>query len=66
MFDCQEVSRRLSEAQDRPLPTADRARMRLHLMMCRSCRNVEEQFDFIRRAMRRLGEDEGEGEIPRR
>jgi len=48
------VSRLLSDAQDRPLPAADRARLRLHLVMCHACRDVEAQFDFIRRAMRRL------------
>lgn len=53
-FDCQQVSRLLSDGQDRHLPTADRARMRLHLVMCQSCRNVDEQMQFLRRAMRGL------------
>ncbi len=53
-FDCQEVSRLLSDGQDRHLPTADRARMRLHLVMCQACRNVDEQMQFLRKAMRGL------------
>jgi predicted anti-sigma-YlaC factor YlaD len=57
LLDCHEVSRLLSDAQDRHLPAPDRARLRLHLVMCQACRNLEEQFDFIRRAMRRLGQD---------
>lgn len=54
--DCREVSRLLSEAQDRPLPLADRTRLRLHLAMCHSCRNVEAQFETLRQALRALGQ----------
>jgi hypothetical protein len=54
---CKEAARLLSEAQDHDLGTAERARLRLHLAVCAACRNVEQQFDFIRRAMRRLGKD---------
>ncbi len=55
MLDCKEVSRLLSERLDQTLPPAERARMRLHLVMCETCRNVDEQMDFLRRAMRELG-----------
>jgi predicted anti-sigma-YlaC factor YlaD len=57
-LDCKDVSRLLSDAQDGELDAGVRARMRLHLVICRTCRNVDEQLDFIRRAMRRLGRDE--------
>jgi predicted anti-sigma-YlaC factor YlaD len=57
-LDCKDVSRLLSDAKDSQLDPAVRARMRLHLVMCRTCRNVDEQMDFIRRAMRRLGSEE--------
>ena len=53
---CQEVSRLLSSGLDETLPVADRARLRLHLVMCQACRNVGEQMQFIRQAMKRLGE----------
>lgn len=56
-LDCKAVSRLLSESQDRLLPEAEQARMRLHLAACEACRNVEEQMAFIRRAMARLGRD---------
>lgn len=56
--DCQEVSRLLSDGQDQRLPTKERARLRLHLVMCDTCRNVEAQFDFLRRAVRELGRRE--------
>jgi predicted anti-sigma-YlaC factor YlaD len=57
-LDCKDVSRLLSDGQDRQLDPAERARMRLHLVMCQTCRNVDEQMDFIRRAMSRLGREE--------
>jgi predicted anti-sigma-YlaC factor YlaD len=56
-LDCKDVSRLLSEAQERDTPAAEQARLRLHLVVCQSCRTVEEQMAFIRRAMRKLGED---------
>lgn len=55
---CQQVSRLLSEGADASLPTADRARLRLHFVICEGCRNVEHQLGFLRRAMQRLGKDE--------
>ena len=57
-LDCKEVSRLLSDGQDQDLPAAERARLRLHFVVCQTCRNVDEQMDFIRRAMRRLGRDD--------
>lgn len=56
-FDCKEVSRLLSEGQDTQLPAPDRARMRLHLVMCQACRTVDEQMKFLRQAMRSLHRD---------
>ena len=58
-LDCKEVSRLISESQDQDLPASDRARVRLHFVICQTCRNVDEQMQFIRRAMRKMGEDEG-------
>ena len=57
-LDCKEVSRLISDGQDQTLPSADRARMRLHFVICETCRNVDEQMQFIRRAMRKLGNEE--------
>jgi predicted anti-sigma-YlaC factor YlaD len=51
---CQEVSRLLSERLDTSLPAAERARLRLHLVMCPACRSVGEQMDLLRQAMRHL------------
>jgi len=37
---------------------SERARMRLHFVMCERCRNVDEQLAFMRQAMHRLGREE--------
>lgn len=57
-LDCQEASRLLSAQLDGSLPVSERARVRLHLVLCDACRSVEEQFGFLRAAMKRLGEAE--------
>ncbi|MBL8340090.1 MAG: zf-HC2 domain-containing protein [Rubrivivax sp.] len=58
---CKEVARLLSDGQDRDLPAVERTRLKLHLAICTACRNVEQQFDFIRRAMKRLGAPDDPG-----
>lgn len=57
-LNCKDVARLISDGQDQTLPAADRARMRLHFVICQTCRNVDEQMQFIRRAMRKLGDQE--------
>ena len=54
MLDCRAFSRLISRSQDEALPLAIRARMRLHLMSCQTCRNVDEQMRFVRKAMQAL------------
>lgn len=56
---CQEESELLSRRLDSELSTADNARLRLHLVVCGACRNVAQQLEFIRRAVRQLSEDQG-------
>jgi predicted anti-sigma-YlaC factor YlaD len=56
-IDCKEVSRLISEGLDETLPPADRARLRLHFVICSTCRGVNEQMQFLRRAMRQMGQD---------
>lgn len=51
MLDCRALARLLSQSQDCAPPVALRARMRLHLMSCQACRNVDEQMRFVRKAM---------------
>ena len=57
-IDCKEASRLLSADMDKTMPSADRARLRYHLVLCEACRNINDQFDLLRRAMRHLGRDD--------
>lgn len=51
---CKEVHRLTSEGMDRELSFVERARMRVHLMVCSACRNFTGQMDLLRRAMRQV------------
>lgn len=58
---CKEAARLLSASHDRELDSGERTRLRLHLVICSACRNVEQQFNFLRRAVRRIGSDDPGG-----
>jgi hypothetical protein len=51
---CKEASRLMSRAQDRELSLGERATLQVHLAICRGCRAVSAQFQFLRRAVRLL------------
>jgi predicted anti-sigma-YlaC factor YlaD len=57
-LDCKAVSRLISNGLDESLPGPERARMRLHFVICQACRDVDEQMQFLRRAMRRIDKEE--------
>jgi predicted anti-sigma-YlaC factor YlaD len=60
---CKEVHRLASERLDRELSIGERARVRLHLLVCIGCRNFDRQMRLIRGAMRRFSiVDATEGE----
>jgi hypothetical protein len=56
MLKCKEVTRLLSESQDRELPAAQRLPLRLHLLSCRGCRNYKAQLNLLREACRSYAE----------
>jgi hypothetical protein len=62
MLSCKEVTRLVSERQDRSLGFGERVALRLHFAICRGCRNAEQQLEFLRRAMARLAEHDGAAE----
>jgi len=64
MLNCKQVTHLLSEAQDRELTLGERLPLRLHLAMCKGCRNFEKQMDFLRAALRGHP-SRGEGEDKR-
>ncbi len=47
----------MSQSQDRELLLGERAALKIHLSICRGCRAVSAQLEFLRRAVRRLSED---------
>jgi predicted anti-sigma-YlaC factor YlaD len=58
MLRCREVTRLVSDAQERPLGLQERMALRVHTMMCSACRNFEEQMTTIRAAMRTLAQSD--------
>jgi Putative zinc-finger len=56
---CREVTRMVSQSEDRALSFAERVALRAHLAVCRGCRNAREQLLFLRRATRRLSNQDG-------
>jgi hypothetical protein len=48
---CREVSRLISDMQERPLGWYDRLLLRTHLTICDNCNEFVEQVQFMRRAM---------------
>jgi predicted anti-sigma-YlaC factor YlaD len=65
-LDCKEVSRLISDGLDETLPGPQRARMRLHFVICQTCRDVSEQMQFLRSAMRRIDREDPPNEGPPR
>lgn len=47
----------MSQAQDGGLSLGERASLQIHLAICRGCRAVNTQFEFLRRAVRHLLSD---------
>ena len=52
---CEAASELLSRELDEPLTRLDRAALRCHLLVCRSCRRFAKQIRLIREAVRRNG-----------
>lgn len=59
MLSCKEVTRLVSQRQDRTLDFGERVALRVHFALCKGCRNVEQQLEFLRRAMAGLRVPDG-------
>ena len=55
-LDCKAVSRLISDGLDQQMAPPERARLRLHFVVCQTCRDVDAQMAFLRRAMQRLSQ----------
>ena len=53
-LDCRAFAQLLSQSQDHAPPLAIQSSMRLHLMSCQACRNVDEHMRFVRKAMQAM------------
>lgn len=53
-LDCKEVSRLISEGLDQAMLAPERARLRYHFVVCQTCRTVDEQLKFLRRAVKEM------------
>jgi hypothetical protein len=51
MFNCREVSMRVSQSMDKELSLSQKLGVRLHLMMCCYCARFGRQLTMIRRVM---------------
>ena len=49
MFQCSEVSQKVSQAMDAQLPFRHRMAVRVHLLMCRYCARFKKQLLLIRK-----------------
>jgi len=58
---CKDVSRLISEGFEKTLSHDEAMRLRLHFVICSTCRGVNEQMSFLRGAMRRLGKPDPDG-----
>ena len=63
LLSCKETTRLLSQGEDRKLAFGERVALRLHLVICNGCRNVNAQFKFLRTAVKSLSRD-GDEEKP--
>lgn len=55
MIPCQHANQLISARMDTPLGRMDRLRLWIHLQACDMCKRVDQQMDFMRDAVRRLG-----------
>ena len=52
MFNCKDVSLKVSESLDRKLPFYQRMMIRFHMMMCRYCARFQQQLLLIKQIAR--------------
>ena len=57
---CREASALMSQAQERALGPYERFALRLHLSVCNGCNNFLRQLAFIRAAVRRYIDRDGD------
>jgi hypothetical protein len=56
LLSCKDVSRLVSQGQERPFGWWERWRLNMHLSVCAACTRFDAQMRFLRRAMRKYRE----------
>ena len=51
MFNCQEVSKKVSQSLDATLPVHHRILISLHLLMCKYCNRLRKQLVILKKAI---------------
>ena len=51
MFNCKDISKKVSRSMDGTLPIHERMMIAFHLMMCKYCRRFKNQLLIIRQAV---------------
>lgn len=54
MISCQEASLFISQRLDQPIALMDRLHLRVHLTMCKSCPPLQQKFETLHWAVKRL------------
>jgi len=60
LLSCKEASRIVSQGLDRRLGFGERVSLRVHLAICSGCRAFSQQLGFLRTAVSRLPDVDGE------
>jgi len=60
MLNCKEVTRLISESQERKLSLLEKMPLKFHLMMCSGCKNFSKQVPFLGQAMRAFTKWDGD------
>lgn len=65
MLNCRQVTRLFSQAQERDLSFAERVGLRIHVMMCKGCRNFGEHMTVLRKVTRTYAGSESNPDTPK-
>ena len=61
MFNCKDISEKISLSMDQTLPLYQRLMIRMHITMCHCCKAVEAQMKWLRQVSRTPEEDNFDG-----
>jgi len=56
MYSCHEASRMISDALERNLAPTEWMRLRMHLALCKMCRDYEQNIHVLESTLNRLGD----------